>query len=101
VKFGFVQMLSISLLIVLIWLGGTGIPGGGTILLSVVLQGVGLPLAPIAMIMGIDRLRDMIITMTNVLVQSSTAAVSAVLTGEKLTLSAASEKPAASMKVNA
>ncbi len=101
VKFGFVQMLSTSLLIVLIWLGGTGIPGGGTILLTVVFQGVGLPVAPVALLMGVDRLRDMIITMTNVLLQSSTAAVSAVLAGEKLSLAAASGKTAATAESRA
>ena len=101
VKFGFVQFLSTSLLIVLIWLGGTGIPGGATILMTAVLKGVGLPLAPVALMMSVDRLRDMIITMTNVLLQSSTAAVCAVLAGEKLTLVTASEKPAATVRAGA
>ena len=92
VKFSFVQILTTSFFLMLIWLGATGIPGGGTIMLTVVLQGVGLPLAPIPLIMGIDRLRDMMTTMTNVLTAATTAAMSAVLVGEELTLRVRGEK---------
>jgi len=86
VQFSFVQILTTSFFLMLIWLGATGIPGGGTIMLTVVLAGVGLPVAPVGLIMGIDRLRDMITTMVNVLIQATTAAMSAVFVGEKLTL---------------
>ena len=86
VQFSFVQILTTSFFLMLIWLGATGIPGGGTIMLTIVLDGVGLPVAPIGLIMGIDRLRDMITTMVNVLIQATTAAMSAVFVGEKLTL---------------
>ncbi len=92
VKFDFGQILTASFFLMLIWLGATGIPGGGTIMLTVVLQGVGLPLTPIPLIMGIDRLRDMMTTMTNVLTAATTAAMSAVLVGEKLTLRLRDEK---------
>jgi Na+/H+-dicarboxylate symporter len=86
VQFSFVQILTTSIFLMLIWLGATGIPGGGTIMLTVVLEGVGLPVAPIGLIMGIDRLRDMITTMVNVLIQATTAAMSAVFVGETLSL---------------
>jgi Na+/H+-dicarboxylate symporter len=92
VKFSVAQILTTSFFLMLIWLGATGIPGGGTIMLTVVLQGVGLPLAPIPLIMGIDRLRDMMTTMTNVLTAATTAAMSAVLVGEKLTLRVRAEQ---------
>ena len=91
VQLSFVQILTTSFFLALVYLGSTGIPGGGTIMLTVVLQGVGLPLAPISLIMGIDRLRDMITTMTNVLIQATTAAVTAVFAGETLTLRAEGE----------
>ena len=86
VQLSLAQLLTTSLFLALIYLGSTGIPGGGTIMLTVALQGAGLPLTPISLIMGIDRLRDMITTMTNVLIQATTAAMSAVLVGEKLSL---------------
>ncbi len=44
-----------------------GIPGGGLVTLSIVLSSVGLPLEGIAIVAGIDRLRDIIGTVINVL----------------------------------
>lgn len=41
-------------------------PGAGTIMLSMVLQSVGLPLEGIGLIMGIDRIVDMGRTAVNV-----------------------------------
>jgi Na+/H+-dicarboxylate symporter len=86
VHFSFAQIVTTSFFLMLIWLGATGIPGGGTIMLTIVLEGVGLPVVPIGLIMGIDRLRDMITTMVNVITQATTAAMSAVFVGEELML---------------
>ncbi len=47
--------------------GAAGIPGTGLIMLSVVLNAIGLPLEGIALIAGVDRLREMISTVTNIL----------------------------------
>lgn len=47
--------------------GCAGIPGGGLVTLSIVLGSVGLPLEGIAIVAGIDRLRDIIGTVVNVL----------------------------------
>ncbi|NGX61755.1 MAG: Proton/sodium-glutamate symport protein [Chlamydiae bacterium] len=47
--------------------GCAGIPGGGIVTLSIVLGSVGLPLEGIAIVAGIDRLRDIIGTVINVL----------------------------------
>lgn len=47
-------------------IGTAGVPGAGTIMLSMVLQSVGLPLEGIALIMGVDRLVDMGRTAINV-----------------------------------
>ena len=47
-------------------IGTAGIPGVGLIMLAMVLQQVGLPLEGIALIMGVDRLLDMVRTAVNV-----------------------------------
>lgn len=48
-------------------IGTAGIPGGGFIMLSAVLTSVGLPLEGLAILAGIDRLRDMMTTVLNIL----------------------------------
>jgi dicarboxylate/amino acid:cation (Na+ or H+) symporter, DAACS family len=48
-------------------IGCAGIPGGGLITLSIVLGAVGLPLEGIAIVAAIDRIRDIIGTVVNVL----------------------------------
>ncbi len=48
-------------------IGCAGIPGGGLVTLSIVLGAVGLPLEGIAIVAGIDRIRDIIGTVTNIL----------------------------------
>lgn len=48
-------------------IGTAGIPGGGFIMLSAVLTSVGLPLEGLALLAGIDRLRDMMTTVLNIL----------------------------------
>lgn len=48
-------------------IGTAGIPGGGLIMLSAVLTSVGLPLEGLALLAGIDRLRDMMTTVLNIL----------------------------------
>ncbi|MTI14603.1 dicarboxylate/amino acid:cation symporter [Sansalvadorimonas verongulae] len=47
-------------------IGTAGVPGVGLIMLAMVLQQVGLPLEGIAIIMGVDRLLDMVRTAVNV-----------------------------------
>ena len=46
--------------------GTAGVPGVGLITLSLVLQQVGLPVEGIALIIGVDRLLDMMRTAVNV-----------------------------------
>lgn len=48
-------------------IGCAGIPGGALVTLSIVLGSVGLPLEGIAIVAGIDRIRDIIGTVVNVL----------------------------------
>ena len=47
--------------------GSAGVPGGGMITLGSVLASVGLPIQGIAVLAGIDRLRDIIGTPMNIL----------------------------------
>lgn len=47
-------------------IGTAGIPGSGLVMLSVVLGAMGLPLEGIALVAGIDRLRDMFATVVNI-----------------------------------
>lgn len=47
-------------------IGTAGIPGAGFLILSMVLKSVGLPLEGLAIIFAIDRLRDMVGTVVNI-----------------------------------
>jgi len=60
------MMVTIILTATLASIGTAGVPGAGAIMLSLVLQSVGLPLEGIGLIMGIDRLVDMGRTSINV-----------------------------------
>lgn len=48
-------------------IGAAGIPGTGFIMLSVVFASVGLPIEGLALLAGIDRLREMVSTVLNIL----------------------------------
>lgn len=47
--------------------GAAGIPGQGIVMLSVVLASIGLPVEGIALVAGVDRIREMISSVVNVL----------------------------------
>lgn len=47
--------------------GAAGVPGTGFIMLSVVFASVGLPIEGLALLAGIDRLREMVSTVLNIL----------------------------------
>ena len=48
-------------------IGAAGIPGTGFIMLSVVFSSVGLPIEGLALLAGIDRVREMVSTVLNIL----------------------------------
>ena len=58
--------LTVILMAVLASIGTAGVPGVGLIMLAMVLHQVGLPVEGIALIMGVDRLLDMMRTAVNV-----------------------------------
>lgn len=60
------DFMTVILTATLASVGTAGVPGVGLITLSMVLQSVGLPVEGIAMIMGIDRILDMLRTGVNI-----------------------------------
>ena len=69
------QMLTIILTATLGSIGTAGVPGAGLIMLTLVLQSVGLPLEGLVLIAGIDRILDMARTSVNVIGDASCAVV--------------------------
>ena len=61
-----IQQLSIILTATLASIGTAGVPGSGMIMLTMVLQSVGLPVEGIALVAGIDRILDMGRTTVNI-----------------------------------
>jgi Na+/H+-dicarboxylate symporter len=61
---------------VLASIGTAGVPGVGLIMLSMVFSQVGLPIEGIGLILGVDRLMDMLRTAVNV---SGDAAISTIV----------------------
>ncbi len=66
IELGLSSYLTIILMTVLASIGTAGVPGVGLIMLAMVFQQVGLPIEGIALLMGIDRLLDMLRTAVNV-----------------------------------
>ncbi len=60
------QMITIVLIATLASIGTAGVPGAGMIMLAMVLQSVGLPVAGIALVAGVDRVFDMGRTTVNI-----------------------------------
>jgi len=66
VELGLSGYLTVILMSVLASIGTAGVPGVGLIMLSMVFVQVGLPIEGIGLILGVDRLLDMIRTAVNV-----------------------------------
>mgnify|MGYP001611111193 FL=1 len=66
VELGLSGYLTVILMSVLASIGTAGVPGVGLIMLSMVFVQVGLPVEGIGLILGVDRLLDMIRTSVNV-----------------------------------
>ena len=58
--------LTVIMMAVLASIGTAGVPGVGLVMLTMVLTQVGLPVEGIAIILGVDRLMDMIRTAVNI-----------------------------------
>ncbi|ACN15514.1 GltT [Desulforapulum autotrophicum HRM2] len=79
VDLSFSQQATIVMTAVLASIGTASIPGGGLIMLTLVLESVGLPLEGIAIVAGIDRILDMFRTTTNIFGDNSAGLVVAAL----------------------
>ena len=75
-ELGVAGYLTVILMSVLASIGTAGVPGVGLIMLSMVFTQVGLPVEGIGLILGVDRLMDMIRTAVNV---SGDAVVSSIV----------------------
>ncbi len=76
IELGLTGYLTVILMSVLASIGTAGVPGVGLIMLSMVFTQVGLPVEGIGLIIGVDRILDMIRTAVNV---SGDAAVSVIV----------------------
>ena len=65
--------LTIVLTAVLASIGTAAVPGAGIIMLVIILEAIGIPSAGIALILGVDRILDMMRTVTNVTGDASVA----------------------------
>jgi Na+/H+-dicarboxylate symporter len=66
INLDFNALVTVVVTAVIASVGTAGVPGVGTIMLTMVFQTVGLPVEGVAMIMGIDRILDMGRTMINI-----------------------------------
>ena len=76
VDLGITEYLTVIMMSVLASIGTAGVPGVGLIMLSMVFTQVGLPIEGIGLILGVDRLMDMLRTAVNI---SGDAVVSAIV----------------------
>ena len=63
---GLEGQLAIVLTAVLVSIGTAAVPGAGIIMLVIILQAIGVPTEGVALILGVDRILDMMRTATNV-----------------------------------
>jgi Na+/H+-dicarboxylate symporter len=79
---GFDQQLVIVTTALLASIGAASIPMSGLVMMSIILEAVGLPLEGVAIILAVDRVLDMFRTMVNVFSDSCGAVIVAKLDGE-------------------
>lgn len=81
-EIGLGGQLTIVVMATLASIGAAGVPGVGVITLAMVLEQLGLPLSGIALILGVDRILDMLRTMVNVTGDASAAVIVAASEGQ-------------------
>jgi proton glutamate symport protein len=74
--------ITIVLTAVLASIGTAAVPGAGIIMLVIILQSIGVPTEGIALILGVDRILDMLRTVTNVTGDATVACVVAASEGQ-------------------
>jgi len=81
-EIGLQGQLTIVLTAVLASIGTAAVPGAGIIMLVIILQSIGVPTAGIALILGVDRILDMLRTVTNVTGDATVATIVAASEGQ-------------------
>jgi Na+/H+-dicarboxylate symporter len=82
IQLGLGGQVTIVLMATLASVGAAAVPGVGIITLAMVLEQLGLPLEGIALILGVDRILDMMRTATNVTGDASAAVIVAAAEGQ-------------------
>jgi len=82
IELGLAAQLTIVLTAVMASIGTPAVPGAGIIMLVIILESVGLPSAGIALILGMDRILDMLRTITNITGDATVATVVAQAEGQ-------------------
>ena len=82
VELGIGGYLTVIGMAVLASIGTAGVPGVGLVMLTMVLNQVGLPIEGIALILGVDRLMDMIRTAVNITGDAVVSTIVAKMEGE-------------------
>ena len=82
IELSFQSLLTVIVTATLSAVGAAGIPGTGYIMLTVVFTSVGIPLEGLGILAGIDRIREMVSTILNVLGDALTAVYVAKKEGE-------------------
>jgi len=82
VQLDFADYVMVSVTATLGSIGAAGIPGTGLIMMTLVFGSVGVPLETIAFVAGVDRLMDMMRTVTNVTSDATVATTVAAQVGE-------------------
>jgi Na+/H+-dicarboxylate symporter len=81
-ELGLAAQLTIIVTAVMASIGTPAVPGAGVIMLVIILESVGVPAAGIALILGVDRLLDMLRTTINVTGDAVVATVVAAAEGQ-------------------
>ncbi len=76
------DQLNVILLAVMASIGTAAVPGAGIIMLIIILESVHVPSAGIALVLGVDRILDMLRTVTNVTGDCTVATSIASLEGQ-------------------
>ncbi len=82
IDLGLGAQLTIVLTAVLASIGTAAVPSAGIIMLLIILEAVGVPATGIALILGVDRILDMLRTVTNVTGDAAVASVVAATEGQ-------------------
>lgn len=81
-QLGLAAQLTIVLTAVLASIGTAAVPSAGIIMLVIILEAIGVPSAGIALILGVDRILDMLRTVTNITGDSAVAVAVAASEGQ-------------------